>query len=179
MLYGVGVTDIKLSKSQRAEPPFQCWRSMLTRCYSDKFLARNPSYKGCSVVSLWHTYSKFLEWYSNQDTEGKQLDKDLKVLGNKTYGPDTCLFVTHEVNNLLHNQSHIRGQYPQGVKLKAKTGRFSASISIKGKDKHLGYFSTPAEAHEVYLSAKKALVLSVIEKTECRETREALRRFAN
>jgi hypothetical protein len=33
-----------------------------------------------------------------QDYIGKQLDKDIKIEGNKTYSPETCMFVTHREN---------------------------------------------------------------------------------
>ena len=38
-----------------------------------------------------------------------------------------------------------------------KDGSFRAQIGINGKTKHLGYFKTPIEAHEAYLSAKREL----------------------
>ena len=36
-------------------------------------------------------------------------------------------------------------------------GKFVAQIQVNGKNKNLGYFSTPGEAHAAYLGAKRSL----------------------
>jgi hypothetical protein len=36
-------------------------------------------------------------------------------------------------------------------------GRYRAQISVYGKNKHLGLFDTPEEAHQAYLNAKRVL----------------------
>lgn len=43
----------------------------------------------------------------------------------------------------------------QGVHKKGR--RFLAQITISNKNKHLGYFDTPEEAHEAYITAKRVL----------------------
>ena len=43
-----------------------------------------------------------------------------------------------------------------GVSWDKNRGNFVTSISINGKNKHLGYFEIAAEAHQVYLEAKRA-----------------------
>lgn len=43
----------------------------------------------------------------------------------------------------------------RGVKLRGDTGRYSACISFKGKDNHLGCFDTAEEANEAYQSFYK------------------------
>ena len=47
-----------------------------------------------------------------QNSEGRYLDKDILVRGNKLYSPDTCLFVPQEINNLLTVQNK-RGKNSQ------------------------------------------------------------------
>ena len=64
--------------------------------------------------------------------------------------------VTHQQN--LHN--HIRPPRHNstgfmGVSFFKGTNRFSSYIQVDGKKKHLGYFDTPHEAHQVYLQAKR------------------------
>lgn len=43
-----------------------------------------------------------------------------------------------------------------GVSWFRERGKWHARITIAGKDKHLGYFDTPEDAHEAYLTAKAA-----------------------
>ena len=44
-----------------------------------------------------------------------------------------------------------------GVSFNNKKGKFHARCSVKGKDKHLGYFNTPEEAFAVYKPFKENL----------------------
>lgn len=64
--------------------------------------------------------------------------------------------VSHQQN--VHN--HIKPPKHNstgfmGVSFFKGTNRFSSYIQIDGKKKHLGYFDTAREAHEVYLQAKR------------------------
>lgn len=94
------------------------------------------------------------------DWQGKQLDKDLSGNG-KVYGPRTCVFVTHAVNSFTLDHAAARGDCPLGVSF--VRGRYRASISINGKSKHVGYFDTPAEAHQAWVTAKQDQAVTLIE----------------
>lgn len=78
--------------------------------------------------------------------------------------PDNLRDVTTTVNNQNRRvaRSNKHGDTPLGVTYlrflkKPKTKKFRASISIGGKDKFLGKFHTPEEAHQCYLDAKRLL----------------------
>ncbi len=71
------------------------WNSMIHRCYSGK----NSAYSGCTVCKDWLNFQCFAEWFEENYIEEYHLDKDIKVKGNKTYSPETCMFVTQEVNS--------------------------------------------------------------------------------
>jgi len=53
--FGVGVNDAdyivcnKTDGKRMTCPFYKRWNHMLERCYSEKFLERNPSYKGCTT----------------------------------------------------------------------------------------------------------------------------------
>lgn len=105
LIYGVGINDAGYAVMKREEagyvdgkrkrklvwacPYFRAWSSMLSRCYSTKWHERYPTYKGCTVSKEWHTFSNFRAWMVTQDWEGKSLDKDLLIEGNKIYSADT------------------------------------------------------------------------------------------
>lgn len=74
------------------------WRSMIYRCYSECSLKTHPSYSGCSVDDRWHDFSNFLQWFNDNYIDGYELDKDIKVKGNKVYSPETCMFVSKKDN---------------------------------------------------------------------------------
>lgn len=90
------------------------WRAMLSRCYSPDYQERNPTYKGCTVVEEWHNFQNFAKWFDDSYIEGYHLDKDIKVEGNKVYGPDTCMFVSSYVNNEKAHAKHCKVVTPEG-----------------------------------------------------------------
>lgn len=77
---------------------YTAWKGMLTRCYCKKTQKRQPTYIGCTVCDEWHNFQNFAKWFDVNYISGTQLDKDIKVKGNKVYSPDTCSFVSREEN---------------------------------------------------------------------------------
>ena len=132
---------------------------MLKRCYSKKYLESYPSYIGTSVCSEWLYAAEFKKWMEQQDWEGKCLDKDIIVPGSKLYSPDTCAFVLNTTNSFVTARDACRGDYPIGVGLLKRTGKYKASCQnlFTGKKEHLGYFATPEEAHEGWRKRKHEL----------------------
>ena len=68
------------------------WRSMLTRCYDEKFKVKYPTYKHCFCSVSFNSYDWFYDWCNKQvsfGVDGFELDKDLLVKGNKVYSEDT------------------------------------------------------------------------------------------
>lgn len=169
MVFGVGINDadyfvqqIKNGKQVKC-PYYQSWNSMLRRCYSVYYQTKYPAYRGCSVCEDWKSFSKFKVWMETQDWEGKQLDKDLLVKGNKIYSPDTCVFLTQRVNKFLTERNASRGQYPIGVCYRKKAANraneplnpYLAQINDgTGRVRHIGVFRTPEQAHKAWLLAK-------------------------
>lgn len=82
---------------------YDSWASMLKRCYSENCLTRCPTYRGCSVTPDWHNFQVYAVWYYEHYVEGYHLDKDIKVKGNRVYGPGTCMFVTPTENSVERN----------------------------------------------------------------------------
>ena len=116
-----------------------------------------------------------------QDWQGNQLDKDLLVQGNKIYSPDTCIFVSLRVNNfIVESSSTTRGDYPLGVS--AVGNRFEASCGsiLEGRNKKLGRFDTPEEAHASWLKYKleQAYILAA-QQTDERVAKALIERYEN
>lgn len=148
------ITQPVINGKQMRCPYYVAWASMLGRCYSAKYQASHPTYAGCSVVKEWLTFSNFKKWMKHQDWRGKQLDKDILIVGNKVYSPDTCIFVSSAVNKLLIDSAAKRGDYPQGVAWDKIMGKYRSYCNVNGKLKHLGYFGRANEAEVAYLEFK-------------------------
>lgn len=103
-IYGVGYIgdgSYKATSKGRISKPYQVWRGMMERSYSEKLHRRAPTYKGCEVHPDWHNFQNFAKWYEvNYPNDGNryELDKDIKFEGNKIYSPETCLFVSKADN---------------------------------------------------------------------------------
>ena len=93
---------------------YSTWHGMIQRCYCPKSLEVRPTYKGCTVVKEWHNFQVFAAWFTNNYIEGCDLDKDIKVPGNKVYGPDTCMFVTHAENTITACAAAVVLYSPEG-----------------------------------------------------------------
>jgi hypothetical protein len=114
-----------------------------------------PTYVGCSVSPDWLRFSMFLAWMQRQDWQGKQLDKDILIPGNKIYSPDTCVFVPSALNMFLVDTGKTRGDWPLGVS-ETRRGRFRATCRnpFTGKTEWLGQFNDPEEAHQSWRARK-------------------------
>lgn len=138
-------------------PFYRKWKSMLERCYSEKLKKKYPTYEECVVCSEWLSFMRFKAWMETQDWEGKQLDKDLLVKGNKLYGPETCVFVSKDLNLFLLETAKTRGDWPIGVCFNQTNKKFVATCSdpFLKKNEFLGYYNTPEEAHKAWLFRKR------------------------
>jgi hypothetical protein len=161
-VFGVGITGDGISKiNGRVVKSYETWRSMLRRCYSDKYQIVSPSYKGCSVHSDWHFYSNFKRWFDKNYIDNYHLDKDLLIKNNKQYSADACAFIPASINILITDNSSQRGELPRGVCV--HEGGYQAKFSAKGKTRYLGLFDSPELAHRVYVAYKRHHVRQIAE----------------
>lgn len=164
---GIGINDAwylvtgLLGGRQVMCPYYNTWSHMIQRCYDEKKLITNPTYRGCSVVKEWHTFSVFRSWMEAQDWKGKQIDKDLKISGNRIYSPAACMFISRHMNTLFSSNAAKRGIYPKGVSFNKPKGLYVAQCWVNGKNRNLGGFSTIKEAEVTYLSTKAKVALSL------------------
>lgn len=156
-IYGVacrGYGEFKSKVNGRDTDAYKCWNHMLSRCYNSK----DKSYKryggrGVLVCDEWLVYQNFASWYEdNYPTDGKkyQLDKDIKIDGNKLYSPDACMFATPAENSIKALAKSCRLISPDGAlhdvynisDFCLKNGLLNSGISlvINGKRKsHKGW----------------------------------------
>lgn len=165
LVHGVGNNDLRLAAT---DPIYIMWKSMLGRCYSTRVKNEQPEYLGISCCDDWHTLSNFHEWVTQQNWEGKQLDKDLLFPGNKVYSPDTCVFVTSQINNLIQIRLKRTKDLPRGVHQNGK--KYGAEFNKQ----YLGTFHSPEEAHQAYTHARNQAIQNVASKQSDPRIRDAL-----
>ena len=161
---GVGVSGTKYQPTINGvnTKEYDLWKGVLRRCYSDAYKKKNPTYIGCEVSDKFKSYEYFYEWCHSQigfGNEGWQLDKDLLVKGNKVYSEDSCIFIPQEINSLLTKRTASRGEHLIGVHWCKTNKAFVAQVcKNKGKQEHLGFFTTEIEAFNAYKQAKESFI---------------------
>lgn len=140
-------------------PFYQCWKDMLTRCYSAAHRPHSPTYHDCFVCDEWLLFSSFKAWMEGKNWMGMHLDKDTVRYGNREYCPEVCVFVTPQLNTFLNDRRAARGQWPIGVCFDRSKGKFRAECSdpLTGRKKAIGNFDSPAVAHAAWKSRKHEL----------------------
>lgn len=174
IIYNVGFTGSKYPTSYVAsdgklknKPEYEQWRGFLRRCYDDGYHGKYPTYIGCECSKNFASYEYYTEWCNDQVgfSEGYNLDKDLLVKGNKTYGEDFCVFIPTEINNVLTKTNGLRGKYPIGVHYCNNKKVFVSQINRgTGQQEYLGKFETPEEAFNAYKVAKEDYLKFLAEK---------------
>lgn len=162
---GIGVNDAHYMTTPRVngvklmDPAYRDWANMLARSYDPKFHKKQPTYVGVTVCKEWHSFSEFRAWWLANYRDGFSLDKDLLVVGNRQYAPDTCIYIPQWLNKFTTDSGAARGELPIGVSLYKKTGKYRSHCCnpITHELHCLGYFKTPEEAHDAWLKYKLAL----------------------
>jgi len=159
----IGTGKHKVQVAGKMTKVYRAWAHMLERCYSELFHERQPTYKGTTVCREWLNFQVFAEWFKNAPNStatGFQLDKDLILPANREYSPAACSFVPAAINSLFNGRQNDTG-LPTGV---PSTGKSYRAILVQsGKAKHLGTYSTAAQAHSVYAAAKELQVQRMAE----------------
>ena len=130
---------------------YNTWSNMIRRCYAPANERLANTYIGCTVVVDWHCYQKFAAWYVKQPyawLDDYELDKDLRVPGNKTYGPKACSIIPTSINRVITGFGR-GGKYGTGV-MRQPCGSFWAQMRKGSKQVYVGPFATASDAAAEY-----------------------------
>lgn len=145
-------------------PHYMTWIGLYNRL-SEKLHNRAPTYKDTTICKDWYRFSKFAEWSDTQDYQGKQLDKDILIIGNKHYSPETCIYVDQRVNKLGFSIDESRGSLPIGVSI--NSGKYRARCSdLNGRSHAIGSYETKKEARKAYYAYKAKLIREIADTQE-------------
>lgn len=153
--------DIYRKVYDKDSDSYRKWIKMMGRCYNEKTLERQPTYKDVDVCEEWFTYDNFKKWYDENYYEipNKKmcLDKDLfSEDTKKIYSPNTCCFLPSELNMMFVSKPYNKKyNTPIGVKYDKDRNKYLASMEVNGKNKFLGRFNTPDDAFNAYKKAKE------------------------
>lgn len=143
-------------------PVYHTWYEMIKRGFSVNEKQKTPTYKDVSVCNEWLLFSNFRKWWIKNNVRGWQLDKDILYKGNLVYAPDKCAYIPRHINSLLIDSAAKRGEYPLGVYYDVTKNKFVAHVRLKGKQKHLGLFTSPQEAHKAWQIGKVTAIKDAI-----------------
>ena len=179
--FGVGI--YKAKENGKVLLSYNKWISMLNRCYSKDFQKEHQTYKGCTVCNDWLNYQNFAKWfYDNFDFNNKSycLDKDMKVINNKVYSPEFCVFIPNNINCFITDHNLGRGDFMIGVH--KYINRFVSTCSspfLEGCNSVVGRFNTEQEAHQAWRKQKSIYANQLAEQQENEIVKDALLNYAN
>lgn len=168
MVFGVGINDATycvqpvIDGKQANCPAYRAWKHVLERACSSKWHARKPTYIGVVVCDEWHSFSSFRLWWIENQVDGWHIDKDM-LSDDGAYSPEACIFVPQWLNKFTIDSCASRGEFPVGVCLDKRCGRFRSQCCnpITKKQESLGYFGTPEEANLAWMARKLELALEL------------------
>jgi hypothetical protein len=142
---------------------YSFWETMMYRVYGNTKKEVQRIYGDVTVCEEWHNFQNFAEWCQHQKCfeVGAHLDKDLLVVGNKVYSPETSCFIPKHLNVAITGKKHTNTTGFTGV-FDEDTG-FSASITINSVAVRLGTFESKEKAFSVYKSVKEAYIKALAE----------------
>ncbi len=184
LIHGIGINDAdyKVTKEKNGKQVWCCpfyrkWKSMLMRVYCSKVHQKYPTYISVTVCKEWHTFSSFRAWMIQQDWEGKQLDKDLLLEGNKEYSPENCVFVDRVTNQFIVDCSAARGKFMIGVYWNKPACKFVSQCCnpFTKKSEHLGLFTSEIKAHIAWKKRKHEHALKLADLQTDERVAQALR----
>ena len=134
----------------RSDVPKECntrWAGKITGC---------PNVKGYILIGINGRlyYAHRLAWlYMTGECPYDDVDhRDVNSSNNKWEN------LRRGTRTLNHGNRKISSKNTSGLKgasIFRRDGTWRAQIQVKGKNIHLGYYSTPEEAHKVYMEAAK------------------------
>ncbi len=168
--------------STKDKKAYSRWSGILKRCYSDDYQIKKPTYKGCTVCDDWLNFQNFAEWfYLNYPDDGDdyQIDKDLKVIGNKIYSPKTCMFVSSVVNSFTSDHGGARGELLIGACATKSPFLFSASCCnpFTGKQEQYRGFRSEIDAHMAWRSRKAEIAYELAMMQKSKDAMDSILRW--
>lgn len=144
-------------------PAYRDWRDMVKRVYSEKYLTIRPTYRGAKLHEDWHYFSAFREWWIHNVVDGYQLDKDILVENNRTYSPETCVYIPAWLNTFIIDHRGYRGPWKIGVDLHKRSRMFRAQCRhpLTRAREYLGLYGSEEEAHAAWLTRKLEIAKSL------------------
>lgn len=160
-------------------PYYRVWSNMIYRVIDKKL---HPTYTECTICEEWRVFSNFIKWVDsqpNRDWKNCCLDKDFLSEGNKTYSPETCVFIDQHLNKFITTGKKGREDLLLGVSMvrDSKLRPFLAQCRnpFTGKHENLGRYSSEISAHLVWKAKKHEYACMLAELHEDTRVADKLR----
>ena len=129
------------------------WVGMIKRCYDKRCKSYvNYGNEGCTVCDEWHNFQNFAEWVESEhlkrSIKGKfEIDKDIKVPGNKVYSPSACTLVTKLENIKAKSKEKLQRNNTSGhTGIHLSYGKWVVRIDSDGVRNVIGRFKDKQDA---------------------------------
>jgi hypothetical protein len=163
-LCGVGYG---VMRGDSISPFHKTWQNMINRCHNPTYNDKYKSYSDCSVIEGWYDFRNFREWCEHThpyNTEVKfELDKDMRLQGNRVYSPETCMWIPKKLNqyiNEVKGASSVTGVKGVSPAMRSGEGVTDGVYEVrcadgKGGRVFLGHVNSIEEGSLIYKNYKE------------------------
>lgn len=135
-------------------PEYKAWIDAKRRCYKKTARRyRDWGGRGIRMCEEWlHDFNAFYNYIGPRPSSEHSLDR---IDNNKNYEPGNVRWATYEEQSRNQRMKYNRTGFT-GVSI-STNGRYIAQINWDGKQRYLGLFDTPEEAHQRFLDEREKL----------------------
>jgi len=120
------------------------WSQMVQRCTNQKNKAfKNYGARGITVHNSWLKFENFIKDMGKKPAPQDSIER---TDNDKGYSPDNCKWASRTVQNRNTRIRRDNTSGEKGISFHKRIKKFSVTIAIKGKKKHIGYFDDFEEA---------------------------------
>ncbi len=165
-VFGVGFTGEGIYSKATHPNLYSKWASMISRGYNEKYKQKRPTYMDVIVDSNWHNFQNFAAWaIKRKDYKPDwQIDKDIIVPNNKTYGAKFCCFLPTELNTSIRPKYVAKDGTGLARRKDTKLEQYKVSYFIDNTYKTTRYFINGSEAYLFYVAEKNKRLKYLAEK---------------
>ena len=143
---GCQINKQKITHGKTNSRFYKIWTEMIRRCISPKCKSyKNYGGRGITVCEEWLNVVNFVVWAEETHPNIEDVSLD-RIDNDKGYSPDNCRWADREIQNTNQRVRSTNTSGYVGVGWAIRDKRWSATITVKGVQKHIGYFKTPEEA---------------------------------
>lgn len=150
-------TSYKNNGVKITHPAYSTWLHIIKKCRTI-----NGKFNNCEIHKDWLSLKLFSIDFKSMYRDGFCINKDLILCSNKIYSKDTCVFIPKSIHSWIYTKN--KGGKCSLLGVTYDRGVFIATIKCGEKNKKIGRFKHPIDAHKAWQKHKKQQAIELLKK---------------